>query len=277
MNRPVDLSSVTVVTIASGRHDHLDRQLTLLARFSPGAQHVVVAMDDASIREVVGNRADVVSLDRVDGRLPLAAARNLGVSLALQAGPRLLLLLDVDCVVAPSALQHYLRASAEAPNALLAGPVTYLAQGVTPPPDLTKLAELRNPHPARPAPPPGTLIRHADHNLFWSLNFAVTPQVWERIGGFCLDYNGYGAEDTDFAWQARSEGIEFVWVGGADAYHQHHPVSSPPVEHTADIVRNAVIFQRRWGSWPMGGWLESLEALGHITWRDGSPRLVEQW
>jgi len=46
------------------------------------------------------------------------------------------------------------------------------------------------------------------------------------------------------------------WVGGARAYHQHHPVSSPPVEHLDDILRNGRLFHERWGEWPMTGWLE---------------------
>ena len=42
---------------------------------------------------------------------------------------------------------------------------------------------------------------------------------------------------------------------GARAYHQHHPSSSPPVQHLADILRNGALFRRRWGRWPMEGWL----------------------
>lgn len=41
--------------------------------------------------------------------------------------------------------------------------------------------------------------------------------------------------------------MKLTWVGGADAYHQFHPVSDPPVEHPDDILINAGVFHRRWG------------------------------
>ena len=64
---------------------------------------------------------------------------------------------------------------------------------------------------------------------------------------------------------AADRGFAIAWVGGADAYHQHHPVSDPPVEHVDDILRNGEMFRRRWGHWPMGGWLRDFEAAGLIV------------
>ena len=75
---------------------------------------------------------------------------------------------------------------------------------------------------------------------------------------------GYGAEDTDFGRKAEMLGIDLAWVGGARAYHQHHPVSDPPVEHLEDILRNGALYARRWGTWPMGGWLNAFEQRGLI-------------
>ena len=98
--------------------------------------------------------------------------------------------------------------------------------------------------------------------------------MWRELGGFCEQYIGYGAEDTDFGQVAASRGIALTWVGGAWAYHQYHPSSDPPVQHLTDIVRNAAIFHRRWGWWPMTGWLREFERRGLIvfevrtqTWR----------
>ena len=45
--------------------------------------------------------------------------------------------------------------------------------------------------------------------------------------------------------------------------------SDPPVEHVADIVRNANLFHERWGWWPMAGWLEAFDARGLAHLRDG--------
>ena len=55
-----------------------------------------------------------------------------------------------------------------------------------------------------------------------------------------------------------------AWTGDARAYHQHHPVSDPPVEHLDDLLRNGATFHRRWGEWPMRGWFEALEERGLV-------------
>jgi N-acetylglucosaminyl-diphospho-decaprenol L-rhamnosyltransferase len=92
---------------------------------------------------------------------------------------------------------------------------------------------------------------------------------WQDLGGFCEQYTGYGAEDTDFGQVAASRGIGLTWVGGAWAYHQHHPTSDPPVQHLHDILRNAAIFHRRWGWWPMSGWLQDFARQGLIRFEPG--------
>jgi hypothetical protein len=56
--------------------------------------------------------------------------------------------------------------------------------------------------------------------------------------------------------------VELCWLGGAPAYHQYHPVQDPPVQHLHDILRNAALFHRRWGEWPMQGWLHAFAGLG---------------
>jgi len=131
-----------------------------------------------------------------------------------------------------------------------------------PPPegyDLDRLGD-HDFHHARPAPAPGQWHRGGDHRLFWSLSFATTAAVWSRIGGFCEQYQGYGAEDTDFAMMAQQAGVELTWVGGASAFHQWHPTASPPVHHLDDILRNGALFASRWGWWPMEGWLKQFAA-----------------
>ncbi|WP_040740323.1 glycosyltransferase family 2 protein, partial [Nocardia tenerifensis] len=179
--------------------------------------------------------------------LPLAEARNLGARVAMARGARLLVFLDVDCIPDPRLIDRY-HAAAQTDSSVLAlfcGPVTYLP----PPPeggyDLATLHRARDPHPARPDPAGETVLDGEDFDLFWSLSFAVTAETWRATGGFCTRYRGYGGEDTDFAYKAAAIGARLRWVGGADAYHQHHPVSDPPVEHLTDILTNATLFQRR--------------------------------
>ncbi|NYE36775.1 GT2 family glycosyltransferase [Nocardioides cavernae] len=259
------MTRVAVVTIAHGRHDHLAGQhRTLAGGTRVPDDYLVVAMDDDAIveREEGGLRRRVVHVGPGrEGRLPLAMARNLGVRTVLDAGADVVVLLDVDCLPGAGLVEAYADVVAARPQWIWSGPVTYLPP---PPPegypaDPADLAAWDDPHPARPDLAPGRLLDDLDPDLFWSLSFAVSPAAWARVGGFCEDYTGYGGEDTDFARSAVVHGVGLGWVGAARAYHQHHPVSSPPVEHVDDILRNGRLFHERWGEWPMQGWLEDLE------------------
>lgn len=270
-----------VVTAVHGRTGHLRNQMSGLDRSVLGVgRHVVVAIDDdaaATVAQPDDRRTHVIPFGSTSSRLPMAAARNLGARVATDEGAELLIFLDVDCIPAPDLVGRYVRAARHPAHegALLCGPVTYL-----PPPDvagydLARLEAMTDPHPARPTPDGDDIVASTDYELFWSLSFAVTAEVWRRIGGFCTAYAGYGGEDTDFAQKAAAESISMRWVGGAHAYHQFHPVSDPPTEHLHDIVANAIVFEGRWGWWPMRGWLDAFEARGLIT-RDGHgmPRVL---
>jgi GT2 family glycosyltransferase len=271
--------SIAVVTIVHGRAEHLAHQREGLRRSTRRPDlHVVVAMDDPSVAAPRDLPFDttVVDVHRTDGLLPLAQARNLGARTAVAAGATLLVFLDVDCIPAPGLVEAYAEAAADPATAddLLCGPVAYLPPAPASGYDLDALDGLAEPHPARPAPAPGRVERDpAGHDLFWSLSFAVTPSTWHAVGGFDERYAGYGAEDTDFARRAARADRSLAWVGSARSFHQHHAVSSPPVEHVADIVRNAGIFFDTWGQWPMRGWLDAFEEQGLVA-RGGDGRYV---
>ena len=192
----------------------------------------------------------------------------MGVRRALDEGTDVVVLLDVDCLPGPDLVAGYVACVEREPQTIWSGPTTYLP----PPPaagyDLERLPELDAPHPARPAPPPGVLVHSADPDLFWSLSFAVSAETWDRIGGFCEDYHGYGGEDTDFARLAVARGVPFGWAGTPRAYHQFHETHDPPVQHWEAILRNATLFHARWGEWPMEGWLEEFERRGLVARTD---------
>lgn len=279
--RPADRGAgrLAVVTIVSGRHRHLRAHLAALARSARRPDlHVVVSMGDPEIAALVGDGplagAGVETVIRSlqvssDGELPLAAARNLGAHEAIERQCDLLVFLDVDCLVSNEALGRYAQAwrrtrGRHSGPVLLSGPVAYLPP--LPPghesyPTMG-LASWARPHAARPAPRPGRLVRGPDLRLFWSLSFAIAADQWDSVGGFATGYRGYGGEDTDFALRVAAVGGVLYWVGGADAYHQHHEVESPPRRHLASIVRNANHFHERWGWFPMEGWLRAFERLG---------------
>ncbi|MCF3178606.1 glycosyltransferase family 2 protein [Streptomyces polychromogenes] len=272
MNRPDHTPTaaaphVAVITLVAGRHRHLALQQTALSRSDRRPDvYVVVTMDDAIAAALAARGrppATVVPMAVPrSGRFPLAAARNAGARRALALGADVLVFLDVDCVPGPQSVGRYTEAAVD--GVLLCGTVTYL-----PPPPvggyrLAGLPELADPHPGRPVPRPGQLLTGGDPDLFWSLSFTLTASTWRRIGGFCEEYTGYGGEDTDFACLAHRAGVDLCWLGGAPAYHQHHPVEDPPVRHLHDILRNGALFHRRWGRWPMEGWLHAFADLGLV-------------
>ncbi|WP_424186358.1 glycosyltransferase family 2 protein [Actinokineospora sp. G85] len=263
-----------VITIVHGREQHLRNQRACLAADPPDL-HVVVIMGDGP--EPAGPSPCRTVVARLPARadlLPLAAARNLGATTALDAGATTLVFLDVDCLPAPGLVTRY-RAAARTP-AVLCGPVTYLP----PPPrsgyPLDDLPAWIDPHPGRPAPPDGQVVEDDRWHLFWSLSFALTARTWTRVGGFCERYRGYGAEDTDFALSADRAGARLLWLGGAHALHQHHPPTrhQPGVE--VQIVDNARVFHARWGWWPMPTWLEDLRDRGLVDFdpANGTLRLT---
>ena len=270
-----------IVTIAHGRHEHFLRQRAAVARTARAVdEHVLVAIDDPAL-ESLGR--ETPSTPTVDGEpsppplrivstharelgLPLASARNLGARTAIEAGAELLVFLDVDCLPAPGLVSGYATAASTPATrgALLCGPVTYLPPSGAEGYDLASLETYDSPHPARPAPRPGETLLGGRHELFWSLSFAVDTAIWTRIGGFCEDYVGYGAEDTDFGQRAREAGVGLAWVGDARAYHQHHPTADPPRQHLDAILRNGAVFADTWGWWPMQGWLDDFERAGLV-------------
>ncbi len=53
------------------------------------------------------------------------------------------------------------------------------------------------------------------------------------------------------------------------------------MQHVAAILRNGAVFHRRWGWWPMTGWLEQFRAAGLVdydaatrSWTAATPRGV---
>lgn len=265
-----------VITVASAaRHEHLERQRRVLAEVADDIVRVEAWLDETPPDGIRDAGTHTLHVPPGPRGFRVGEGRNRAAEAALAAGADLLVFLDVDCLPGAELLPAYRAAARAYPDAVLSGPVTYLAS-VQRPESVADLPFLTRPHRARPALPRGgtRAATAAEYDLFWSLSFAATPATWGRIGGFHPGYEGYGAEDTDLAWSARARGVEMRWVGGADAYHQWHPVSSPPWQHLDDILRNGATFHERWGVWPMGGWLDAFAAAGAIERRgDGWVRV----
>lgn len=229
------MTGVSVLTLARGRTAHLHQLVEGLKRCRPlPAELVLVDMNDAP-PPIPGAPFPIRRIALRGERLPSRALLEL-IESALD---------KVDGLVCPQAL--YL------------GPED--ARGAW---TEAELVAAGRPHPARVFPDAG-LLRETNYGLFWSLAFGVRRTTFDRIGGFDEAFTGYGGEDTDFGFRAKQLDVPLLFTGGDVVFHQHHPVSDPPVEHLGDIVRNAQVFRRKWGWWPMEGWLNAFEAEGQIA------------
>ncbi|MCC8409317.1 hypothetical protein LJ707_10260 [Mucilaginibacter sp. UR6-1] len=194
-------------------------------------------------------------IDR-EGYLPLAEARNMAVE---KAHCELMIFLDVDCIPAIDLVERYKTAFASN-DMLYTGPIRYLSKEASKDDDLfNKLDILSRPDQIR------DFNKEISYELFWSLNFGCTRSTFERIGGFDANFTGYGGEDTDFSFSARSNKVPIQWVQ-AVAYHQYHPSYDPPLNHIREIITNAKLFKDKWDTWPMTGWLRKFKEHGYIIW-----------
>ncbi|KAB1071183.1 glycosyltransferase family 2 protein [Methylobacterium planeticum] len=255
------MSTVSVVTLAKGRPAHLRNVLLGLERQTQvPTEFIVAVMQDApyDLPEVAFPVRQIL----VPGaELPLASARNRGVAVA---GGDAVVFLDVDCIPAPGLVTDYARGLAEL-DGLLMGEVLHLPERATAG-DWTYegFAALAERHSDRRGPPASGLEICPDYRCFWSLNFAIRRDTFLGCGGFDERYTGYGGEDTDFGKVLDQAGIPIAWMKGGLAYHQYHPHHMPPVHHLDSVVRNAELFEAKWGYRTMGHWLYAFKVMGLI-------------
>ncbi|MCF2502606.1 galactosyltransferase-related protein [Dyadobacter sp. CY107] len=258
---------VSVVTIVKSRQEALQNLVLGLEKSDVWPAELVIVHMNEPASELTSENFPIRAL-RFDAgeKLPLAAARNFA---AEQAACPFVIFLDVDCIPSPQLVGEYFNACQKAQH-LWIGPVRYLRQGATSEPDfLQQMHELSTPDPVRAE------LREVNYALFWSLNFACSKEVYDRIGGFDTRFTGYGAEDTDFGFMARERGVPLS-VADAVAYHQYHASYDPPLNHFEDILMNASTFFEKWQKWPMEGWLKKFVNAGLITWNDDRIKIVRK-
>lgn len=250
-------NAVSVVTLHKDRPAHLLRLLEGLAASKFGGEVVIAEMGART--PLPPSPLSITQIDVEAGRLPLARARNVGRAAANGTD---LVFLDVDCIPALDMIGVLTR-ELEQHDALICAQVRYLTNDVSSNWTYSQLLDGSVPHSARQFPAKG--ICEAPHaGLFWSLAFGVRADTFDRLGSFDETFTGYGGEDTDFAFRARNEGIPVLLSADALAFHQPHESCDPPLQHFADIMRNASIFHARHRVWPMQGWLTQFVALGLV-------------
>jgi len=262
------MDTASVVTLAGGRPDHLRNLVLGLGRQTrPPAELIVAVMQDTPY-DLPEAPFPVRQMSVEGGALPLAAARN---AAARAATGEALVFLDMDCIPAPALVADYARALSEL-DGLLMGEVLYLPAGAAAEGWRHEaFAPVAVRHSDRRGPPPEGIERCGDYRCFWSLNFAMRRATFLATGGFDERYTGYGGEDTDFGKGLEERGTPIAWMKGALAFHQYHPHHMPPVHHLDSVVRNAQLFEAKWGYRTMGHWLHAFRLMGLIDDALGRP------
>jgi N-acetylglucosaminyl-diphospho-decaprenol L-rhamnosyltransferase len=192
--------------------------------------------------------------------LPIAKARNLGAQLSTTEK---LLFLDVDCIPSQTYISQVVTAINETKGLVMATP-RYLFDMVENVEE-RYLMENSTYHPARPRI--NVLRKESHYEHFWSLCFAITKYDFNRLQCFDENYQGYGAEDTDFAFKARSKKLPF-YLSPAIAFHQQHGFTRPPLDKIDGIVDNCNLFFKKWKIWPMDNYLNAFKDSGYIRFRE---------
>ncbi|EMI53307.1 glycosyltransferase family 2 protein [Rhodopirellula sallentina] len=263
---------IHALTIVRGRELHLQNQARgWMQSVRKPDRWIIVGMDEDIIPPDTGGTIDVITerVDTINESLPLAKARNRAAQLS---DADAMVFLDVDCIPSPNMLTTFEDAIGESDRLWMGSP-RYLPAGATTSDwSMPELREKAIAHPYQPRLTEGEWQPSTEYEKFWSLCFATTPDTFQTIGGFSEDFAGYGGEDTDFAFAAREAGVPFGFAG-AMAYHQHHAVCKPPLNHFDAIIRNAIQFRRRWDCWPMESWLNAFARHGLIRFDADSDTL----
>ena len=268
------MTSISVLTLAGGRQSHLLNLIDALTRSNEPPFELIIAQLDPTIGEEYAAPFPVRTLRLPDfeatrPRLRLAEARNLAAN---AAGGELLMFMDVDCL-ASADLMGVMQESLTTRNEIICPEVLYLRHPLTMAWTQADIEKDGVRHPARSFPQRG-LMPENNSGLLWSVAFGMRASTFRQVGGFDNEYVGYGAEDTDFAFQARARGTGIMLLGGVPVCHQCHEVYHPPLQHFEDIVTNARRFKMKWGVWPMDNWLAEFAGRGLITWHPQAETLT---
>ncbi|WP_267388544.1 galactosyltransferase-related protein [Sphingomonas sp. GC_Shp_3] len=262
------MDAVSVVTLAGGRPDHLYNLVLGLGRQTQRPVELIVAVLQDEPYVLPEAPFPVLQMMMAAPELALAAARN---TAARATTGDAIVFLDMDCIPTPTLVADYARRLDEF-DGLLMGEVMYLPGNATQGDwSYDAFAEVAVRHSDRQGPPADGIQLCTDYRCFWSLNFAMRRATFLASGGFDERYVGYGGEDTDYGKTIDQAGIPIGWIKGGLAYHQYHPHHMPPVHHLDSVVRNAELFETKWGYRTMGHWLHAFELMGLIDQAPGRP------
>ena len=256
--------TVSVLTLTRNRRPQLLNLMAGLATQTRRPDELVIACMQEAVEPDLPDIGVSVRQIVVPGEpLPLAKARNRA---AQEATGETLIFLDVDCIASAPLVERF-DAVCQGQTGLFLGEVLYLpGVAISPPFDFAALDRAGIAHPSKPPIPETDLRLEPNTGEFWGLSFALSKAVWERLGGMDEKFIGYGGEETDLAARLAPAGVPLYWTANAKAYHQHHAVHVPPLQHFDAILANARRFHAKHGRWCMDYWLGQFSEHGLIDW-----------
>ena len=279
------MNNISLCTIYAKRKTHLQNLVKGLIDSSIHPDRLIVVCMNDRLPELPATpfSIDTATIE-TNSNFPLAAARNKAASMATEEK---LIFLDVDCICDRHLVEIF-DYHLEREDALYSGSVRYLHSNWRRAlKDTTTHKASLGQHNQKldlnkqstPNKLQGKAVEGKDkvvhpYEMFWSLCFGIRKKTFDKIGGFDIDYLGYGAEDTDFSFTARSQNVPLYKIS-ALAYHQFHPSYDPPLNHLEEIVSNARVFYKKWKMLPMKKWLDRFADLGYITLKGNNPEIIK--
>lgn len=242
----------SIVTIVKRRTQQLSNLIGSIERstFLP-KEMVIVWMAPPSDESLLSSEHfPIVHRFAATDELPIPKARNRGFDTCKTDK---FIYLDVDCICPETLLEEMCKALAT--GKVVTANVTQLDQPVD---DINEnmLQQLVTPRITAAEKVPFVQF---DTNIF-----GITRKDFERIGGFDLDYHGFGIGDIDFAARCSQAGL-YLLNTGRHVYKQFHVHYHPPVNHLCDIVTNAEVFRQKWGTYPSSPMFSQFAELGLIN------------
>ena len=267
------MNNISVCTIYAKRRLHLQNLVKGLIQSSTYPDELVIVCMNDRLPDLPKTPFKIVTatVNTDDGSLPLAAARNRAAYIA--RGNKLIFL-DVDCISDRDLVGNF-SYHLDREDALYSGSVRYLKKDLHQEWTFSSLKKESEFHELQGEAPAAKEKKAHPYELFWSLNFGIRKQTFNRLQGFDERYKGYGGEDTDFSFKARSHNLPCYKISVL-AYHQYHVSYAPPLNHLAEIIDNAELFYQKWQMLPMGKWLKQFADMGYIELKRDRAVIIKQ-